>query len=108
MLIYAMYVLIWAPIGEELFYRGYVYGELREKYGFAISTLISSFFFGIRHSTHFLLLLPSFPTVSATYWTVSTFFFDIIMVYAYEKSDSLYTPMLIHFLVNVISIMLQL
>jgi len=107
MLIYAIYVVIWAPIGEELFYRGYIYGELKEKYGFAVSMLISSFFFGIRHSTHFLLLLPLFPTVSAIYWAVSTFFFGIIMIYAYEKSDSLYTPMLIHFLANVISIMLQ-
>lgn len=105
-LIYALYILLWAPIGEELFYRGYMYGELKKKTNIIPATLISTFFFGIRHSTHFLFLLPDFPLVAALYWALHAFIFGIIMVYAYEKTDSLYIPMLIHFLFNLIQALL--
>ncbi|MGQ4833883.1 MAG: CPBP family intramembrane glutamic endopeptidase [Candidatus Asgardarchaeia archaeon] len=104
MLIYGLYVLIWAPIGEELFYRGYLYQLTKEKYGFLAGMLISSFFFGIRHFTHLLFLLPELYLVSAIYWAIHAFFFGFIMVYAYEKTESLYPPMIIHFIVNLASV----
>ena len=102
-LIYAIYVMIWAPIGEELFYRGYLYGELRKKYGIITSNIISSFLFGIRHATHFLFLLPDYPLIPGLYWSLHAFIFGIIIAYAYEKTDNLCIPMLIHFLFNLIS-----
>lgn len=100
-LIYAIYVIIWAPIGEELLYRGYLYGEMKKKYGILVSTIVSTFFFGIRHTVHFLML-PNFPLVSALYWALHAFIFGLIMVYAYEKTDTLYAPMIIHFLANLL------
>jgi len=100
--IYGIYVIIWAPIGEELFYRGYVYGELREKYGEITALLISSFFFGIRHFTHFFFITPT-PVIPAAWWAIHAFFFGFIMVYSYKKTDSLYPPMLIHLITNLIS-----
>jgi len=102
-LIYAIYVLIWAPIGEELLYRGYMYGHLREKYGVITANLISSFFFGIRHATHFLFLLPNYPYVAAMYWVIHAFIFGVLIAYAYEKSETLYVPMIIHFIFNIVS-----
>ena len=101
MLIYAFYIIIWAPIGEELFYRGYVYGELKEKYGLLGATLISTFFFGIRHATH-MLFLPTYPLIAGLYWAFSAFVFGLVMVYAYEKTESLYVPMIVHLIVNLI------
>ena len=101
-LIYAIYVLIWAPIGEEIFYRGYLYGELKKKYGIALSAIISTFLFGIRHSVHFLFLLPNFTTIAALYWAFHAFIFGLIMVYTYEKTDTLYIPMILHFLTNLV------
>ncbi len=103
-LIYAIYVLIWAPIGEELLYRGYMYSRLREKYGVITANLVSSFFFGIRHATHFLFLLPNYPLVAAMYWVIHAFVFGVLIAYAYEKSETLYVPMIIHFLFNIVSI----
>jgi len=104
--LYGAYVVIWAPIGEELFYRGYMYKGLRERYSITISALISSFFFGIRHMTHFLFILPDYPVFSGLYWAFHAFIFGLLMAYAYEKTDTLYVPMLIHFLINLISVLI--
>jgi len=96
-----VYIIVWAPIGEELFYRGYLFGSLREK-GFPLALIVSSLFFGVRHATHFLFLLPFFPLAAATYWAVSTFIFGLLMTYYYERTQSLYPCMLIHFLDNIV------
>ena len=105
-LIYALYVLIWAPVGEELFYRGYMYGELEERLGLPAAVGISTFFFGIRHATHFALLSP-FPLAAAFWWAFHAFCFGLVMVYAYRKVGSLYAPMLAHFIANLVSVALS-
>jgi len=106
MLIYGLFVIIWAPIGEELFYRGYIYGDLREKYSFWFSTIISTVFFSIRHMTHFLFLLPLYPTFAASFWAIHTFIFEMFMCYIYEKTENLYSVMITHFLYNLLDILI--
>jgi len=106
-LIYALYVLIWAPVGEELFYRGYMYGELEDRLGLVAAVGISTFFFGIRHATHFALLSP-FPLVAALWWAFHAFCFGLVMVYAYRRVGSLYAPMLAHFVANLVGVLLSL
>ena len=101
--IYACFVLLWAPIGEELFYRGYIYGELKGKIGQAGAALISAIFFGLRHATHFALL-PVFPLVAAFWWAFSTAIFGLVMAWAYEETGSLYVLMLAHFITNIVGI----
>jgi len=104
--LYALYVVVWAPVGEELFYRGYMYGELEERTRPALAALISTAFFGIRHATHFALLSP-FPLVAALWWSFHAFCFGLVMVYAYRSTRSLYTPMLAHFLANLVGVLLS-
>ena len=43
MLVYALYILVWAPIGEELFYRGYMYGALQDRYDVYASAIAVSY-----------------------------------------------------------------
>ncbi|RLI31632.1 hypothetical protein DRO48_00115 [Candidatus Bathyarchaeota archaeon] len=102
MLIYALYILIWAPIGEELFYRGYMYGVLQDRYGVYASAIISTVFFSIRHFTHFFFLTPNVPVIPGLWWALSVFPFGLLMVYAYRKTDSLHIPIIIHFLTNIV------
>jgi len=104
-LIYLIYIIIWAPVGEELFYRGYMYGELEGRMGFPAATIISTFFFGIRHMVHFALLSP-FPLVAASWWAFHAFCFGLVMVLAYKKTGSLYIPMLGHFVANLLGALL--
>ena len=101
-MILAFFMLIWAPIGEELFYRGYVYGTLRKRHGFWAAALTSAVFFGIRHATHFFYLWPQVPLVAASAWTISTFVYGIYISYLYEKTQSLYPPIVEHILINIV------
>jgi membrane protease YdiL (CAAX protease family) len=108
LLLYAFFLIIWAPIGEELFYRGYLQGALRKINGFKVSALISSAFFGIRHATHLFFLWPNVPWIAAASWVVSAFVFGLFMSYLYEKTRSLYPTILVHATVNIIEIALSL
>jgi membrane protease YdiL (CAAX protease family) len=101
MLIYAFYILIWAPIGEELFYRGFLFGTLYKRYSYMISALISSFFFGIRHLVHFLLF-PEYPLFAELFYFYITFGYGLILTYAYKKTENIYVPIMVHFLTNVL------
>jgi membrane protease YdiL (CAAX protease family) len=108
MLLYAMFILIWAPVGEELFYRGYIQGVLRGRLGFKASALVSAAFFGLRHATHLFFLWPHVPLMAAASWVIGAFVFGLLMSYLYEKTDSLVPPILVHFGVNLFEIVLSL
>jgi membrane protease YdiL (CAAX protease family) len=107
-MLFAFFVLIWAPIGEELFYRGYVFGSLRNTHGFWTASLISALFFGVRHATHMFYLWPDVPWGAAVAWPLCTFVFGNMANYLYEKTHSLYPIILVHFLVNIIGIAITL
>ena len=107
MMLYALFILAWAPIGEELFYRGYIQGALRKHGSFRMSALVSATFFGIRHATHFFFLWPNIPLAAAISWAVSTFVFGLLMSYLYEKTHSLFPPMLVHLGVNLVELILS-
>lgn len=108
MMLYALFILIWAPVGEELFYRGYMQGTLRQSQSFTVSALVSAAFFSIRHATHFFFLWPDVPIVAAASWVAGTFVFGLLMSYLYEKTRSLYPPMLVHVGINLVEIVLSL
>jgi membrane protease YdiL (CAAX protease family) len=71
--IFGAFVLLWAPVGEELFYRGYVYNSLKELYSRRTALLITCFLFALRHITHFSIYGQPFQ-LQALYglWTCSS------------------------------------
>lgn len=107
MMLYALFILIWAPIGEELFYRGYIYGTLRGCNGYIVSALVSAAFFGIRHMTHLFFLWPDVPLFASFIWVSSTFVFGLFMSWLYEKTHSLYPAILVHAGVNLVELMMS-
>ncbi len=107
-MLYAFFIVIWAPIGEELFYRGYIQGILRQFNSFKVSTLISAALFGIRHMTHEFFLWPDYPLIAAGSWALSAFVFGLLMNYLYEKSRSIYPLILVHAGINLIDIVISL
>ncbi len=102
--VYAIYVIIWAPIGEELFYRGYLYSALRRR-GYLTAALVSSLLFGVRHMTHFVGL-PSYPLVAGLSWAIFAFGFGLIECYLYERTESLLLCMILHLTTNLLSMIL--
>lgn len=106
--LFALFALVWAPFGEELFYRGFLFGTLRKRYRFWKAALISAFFFGIRHGFHFFYLWPEVPLAAAGAWTISTAAYAVYISYLYEKSDSLYPPIIEHILINIVWLLMTL
>ena len=100
--IYVGFIVLWAGLGEELFYRGYVHGSLRKHHGFWLATLLSAFFFAIRHYTQMFILWPDFPWAAASVWVIVSFAIGIVMSFLYEKTRSLWMPVIVHYLFNLI------
>ena len=103
LLLYGGFFLLWAPIGEELFYRGYLQEILRRDEKGCGSFFIPAFFFGIRHATHFFFLWPSVSLGAALVWSISAFVSGLILSTLYEGTRSLWPAILLHFLVNLVA-----
>lgn len=91
--------LIFAPIVEELMYRGLLFGVVQKRSQmFAI--FFSSFFFGLAH------IYPSL--IDGQYMDLvflpTYFMLGFWLNRAYVKSKSLYTPVIIHFINNAIGV----
>ncbi len=71
------------PIAEEMFFRGVIFGYIRQ-FGFASAIVISTFLFTIIHEA------PGFIQITG----------GIIFAISYEKEKSLLTPITIHILAN--------
>ena len=103
-IVFAFFILIWAPFGEELLYRGYLQGNLRKKMSFTKALLIAASFFALRHGFHLLFLYPNIPWAASLTWIILAFGWGIALGWLYEKSRSLYLPIAVHFLANCFSL----
>ncbi len=79
-----------APLGEEALYRGVLYGWLRRKWGPLAGTIVSALIFGISHWN--------------PYWAAFATVVGVVLAVVYEKSGSLWPPILVHMSYNCIGI----
>jgi membrane protease YdiL (CAAX protease family) len=81
-----------APVSEELFFRGFLFGGLRGKMSFWPAALISGIFFGLIH------------VLGGTWEVIPPLaLFGILLAWLYERTGSLGPPMLMHALQNTIA-----
>lgn len=78
------------PIVEEVFFRGVLYRWLRDKWGVVVGVIVSGVVFGLVH------LEPA--TV------VPVIVMGFVLAWTYEKSGSLWPPILIHMLNNLLGV----
>jgi membrane protease YdiL (CAAX protease family) len=83
-------VCVFAPVFEELLFRGYVYRNLRDRWGPWVGIVISSALFAAVHVDP-MNFIPLFA-IGACFG------------YAYERSGSLWVPVLIHGLWNLTTV----
>ncbi len=81
------------PIGEEVFFRGAIFGWLRRYYKFWASAIVSSVLFGIGHYDHLPLVFSA---------GIAGFF----LAYLYEKDKSLLSPITLHAVNNTVGVLL--
>jgi membrane protease YdiL (CAAX protease family) len=85
-------VIAVAPVSEELFFRGFLFGGLRGRMGFWAAALISGVFFGSIH-----LLGGSIEVIPPLA------FFGVALAWLYERTGSLGPPILMHAFQNAIA-----
>lgn len=85
--------VIFAPIIEELIFRGVLFNRLKIRIGIIPAIILSSALFGIGH--------PFGGMISA-------FLFGMCMCILYLKTDNIFVGMTVHFLNNLIFVILEL
>jgi membrane protease YdiL (CAAX protease family) len=101
-LLYLGFIVLWAGLGEELFYRGYLYGALRTAWGVLPAALVSAFLFAIRHAVQLALVRPDYPWGAAASWVLLSFVVGIVLTALYQRTGSLWLPVAVHYLFNLI------
>lgn len=74
---------------EELLFRGVIFNSFNKKYGVVIAVFVSALLFGVYHMN----------------WIqgIYAFIFGLALAYMYFKSNSLFVPIIFHFVNNLIS-----
>ena len=85
--------VIFAPLLEEVFFRGFVFAGFRQRYGWQKGALISSAMFAIVH------LQPlAFPPL---------FLMGYILAFIYQRSNSIWPCIILHFVVNGLAMLVE-
>ncbi len=84
----AITAIIFAPVVEELVFRGVLFNRLKIRVGIIPSMIITSFLFGIGHSFGGM---------------TSAFLFGLCMCILYLKTDNILVPMSVHFINNIVA-----
>lgn len=78
--------VVFAPFVEEIFFRGFLFQGFRQKYGWVRAMLLSSVIFAVVHLDPASL--------------IPTFILGLVLAYLYQRSNSLWPGIILHFLVN--------
>lgn len=96
-----LFIVVWAGAVEELFYRGALFGYLRLNRSFVQAALVSSLFFGLRHSLQLLYISP-YPWGAGVIYFLFSFTAGMLLSGLYERSKSLTVCIVTHTAVNFI------
>jgi membrane protease YdiL (CAAX protease family) len=77
---------IFAPLVEEIFFRGFLFQGYRARYGWLRAMLLSAAIFAVAH-LDLVVLIP-------------TFILGCLLAYVYHRSNSIWPGILLHFFVN--------
>lgn len=90
--------LVLAPVGEEIFGRGFIYGYLRKKLGVVFGLLLQALLFSLLHFSY--IYGNAFNLIA------NRFLMGLILGILYEKTCSLYPSMICHGTINYLAIIL--
>jgi membrane protease YdiL (CAAX protease family) len=84
-------VILAAPVSEEIFFRGFLFGGLRGRMSFWAAALVSGVLFGLVH----------LPTGPAQVPPLAVF--GVLLAWLYERTGSLGPPIFMHMIQNAIA-----
>jgi membrane protease YdiL (CAAX protease family) len=92
--------IIFSPIGEEFFYRGWVHQCFIASFGETRASYIDSAAFALTHVAHFGIVFNnrvwSFLPVPAVLWVVWMFLISRLFFYCKQRTDSLWGAVACH------------
>ena len=88
-------IVVAAPISEEVCFRGFLFGGLRERLPRLAAALISATIFGALHATTGISAVP--PLI----------FFGFVLALLYERTGSIVPCILLHMLNNSVALLAQ-
>jgi len=77
---------VFAPLVEEVFFRGFLFQGFRARYGWVTAMLLSAAIFAVAH-LDLVVLIP-------------TFILGCLLAYVFHRSNSIWPGVILHFLVN--------
>ena len=77
---------VFAPLVEEIFFRGFLFQGFRQRYGWVTAMLVSAAIFAVAH-LDLVVLIP-------------TFILGCLLAYMFHRSNSIWPGIILHFLVN--------
>jgi membrane protease YdiL (CAAX protease family) len=105
-LFFTIPALIFSPIGEEIFFRGYLQYALERRFSARSSTIAECAAFGVVHVCHHGLVLAAggifFRPVSGTIWMVLMFGAALLFAYLRKRSGSLLPAIAAHACFNLV------
>lgn len=105
--LYYGFIVAWAAIGEEFYFRGYVQGTLRKRHSARYAIGVATILFATRHYMQMLLLLPKYPVFAASAWVLMAIPLGVVVGIIYERTKSLWIPVAIHYLFNIIPFLVR-
>ena len=85
-------VAVLPAIFEELLFRGVIYNSFNKRYGLVCAIIVSSLLFGVYHMN----------VIQGVYASI----FGLMLAYSYYKTDSIFVPIIFHFINNFIATVL--
>lgn len=99
-LIFTIPAILFSPIGEEIFFRGFLQQALQEKFSTTASLVMEASLFGLVHLCHHGLFLAatgiSIRPLSGALWVALMFATALMFAWLRQSSGSLYPAMLSH------------
>lgn len=91
-IIAAILIVLAAPIAEETFFRGFVFGGFRQRWSFPVAAAASGLLFGVIHATGgSLTVVPQLAI------------FGFLLAWVYEETGSIYSTIPLHILNNALA-----
>jgi membrane protease YdiL (CAAX protease family) len=104
-MIYAAFYVLWAPVAEEMFYRGYLRQALAPAIGEGATAITTSALFAARHVPHLMYLSPvPWPTI--VIWSGTIFICGLILYWLVRRTGALWPAIVVHFVDNAIGLAL--
>jgi membrane protease YdiL (CAAX protease family) len=93
-----------APVCEEVLFRGVVFGTIRRK-NRIVAYIVSAVLFALYHLTEYLYSDFSLELLFAAAEYIPA---GIVLAWCYERGKSIYAPIFLHMIINLVSITITL